>query len=277
MPITGDAIAAALAARPELDFLKASATAEGAGTYHSLWKVAGYPPAGSNPPLFSAGSGYTNDDTRVGSWAYTNPGAGNNLYVAQADFMGPTVGTLIVYDRLWSCSGFGTVVTTAQNVTTPGNLPARDNNGANLGDGVEIWGEVYTAPGATGATWTATYVDAGGTSGRTATYTHPANAETVGQMFPFIPSADGVSAHCRQLTSFQASVSSGTAGDIGITLLRRLLKIPLMAANVATVFDWALTKLPEVFDDSCLALMVQCSTTSTGIIAGGLGLAELTP
>lgn len=276
MAINPDTIAAALAARSELDIVKASQTSEGAGTWHSLWKAAGFPVAGANPPLFSAGAGYTNDDTRVGAWAYTNPAVGNNLYIAQADADSNTPGTLIVYDRLWTCSGFGTVVTTAQNVTTPGTLPARDNAGSTNGAGVEVWGEVYTAPGATGATWTATGVGADGTAGRTWTYTHPANAESVGQMFPFLPTG-AFSPYCRQLTSFTASASSGTAGDIGITLLRRLLKIPIDTANVARVMDWALTKLPEIFDDSCLALMVKCTATNTGLWQGGLGVAELTP
>lgn len=76
MAITGDAIAAALAARPELDFMKLTQTTEGAGTFHSMWKANGYPLPGATPPAFGAGSGYTNDDTRTGSWTYTNPGAG---------------------------------------------------------------------------------------------------------------------------------------------------------------------------------------------------------
>lgn len=248
---------------------------EGAGTWHSLWKAAGFPVAGSNPPLFSAGSGYSNDDTRVGAWTVPSPVSGN-LYLAQADADSNVQGTLIVYDRLWTCSGFGTVVTTAQAVTTPGNLPARDADGLTLGNGVEIWGEVYTAPGATTATWTVTYVDDGGNAGRTATYTHPANAESVGQMFPFIPTG-AFRPYCRQLTQFQASATSGTAGDIGITLLRRLLKIPIGTANVARVMNWADTKLTKIFPDACLALMVKCTGTSTGLWQGGLGVAELTP
>lgn len=273
MAITPDAIAAALAATPEFDIVKASATAEGAGTWHSLWKVAGTPAAGANPPLFSAGSGYANDDTKLGSWTYVNPAAGANDYLAQTEAIGSVAGSLVIYDRLWTCSGFGTVVTTAQNVTTPGTIPARDALGAANGAGVEIWGEVYTSPGATAATWTVSYTDAGGTAGRSASYAHPANAESVGQMFPFSMPNPG----CRAIASFQASATSGTAGDVGVTLLRRIAKIPLTVANVATVMDWAMTGLPEIFDDSCLALMVQCTTTSTGIILGGFKVAELTP
>lgn len=274
MPVTNDLIAGQLAIQPELDINKASVTTEGAGTFQSLWKVAGLPPAGANPPLFTAGAGYTNDDTRLGAWPYTNPSGGATKYMAVADALGTLGGTLIIYDRLWTCSGFGTVVTTAQTITTPGTIPARDANGAALGAGVELWGEVYTAPGATTATWTVGYTNEAGTAGRSATYTHPANAETVGQMFPFILQASDLGV--RAPASFTASVSSGTAGDIGLTLLRRIAKIPLVA-NVATILDWASLGLPRIIDDSCLAMQLLCTTTTSGIILGGHKLVDLTP
>ncbi len=252
-------------------FFKPSATSEGAGTWHSLWKVAGSPAAGANPPLFSAGSGYVPNNATLGAIPFTNPVSGNT-YLAKSAIAGGTVGTLIIYDRLWACSGFGTVVTTAQNVTTPGTIPSRDRSGAALGEGVELWGEVYTAPGATGATWTVSYTDQNGNSGNNATYTHPANAESVGQMFRFTLAAgdNGV----RAVASFTASASSGTAGDIGITLVRRIAEIPIMLANVAQLADAVALGLPRIYDDSCLAAMVQCSATNTGLIQGSLVLAQ---
>jgi hypothetical protein len=78
----------------------------------------------------------------------------------------------------------------------------------------------------------------------------------------------------RAVASFTASVSSGTAGDIGITLVRRIAEIPLMLANVAQAFDAFSLGLPRIYDGSCLALMVQCSTTNTGLIQGSLALAQ---
>jgi hypothetical protein len=251
--------------QPPRSYQKASATAEGAGTFQSLWLTAGYPAAGVAPPLFSAGSGYSCTNATQGAIPFTNPGAGDtNLFKVGA--AGSTIGTLIIYDRLWTCTGFGTVVTTAQNVTTPGTIPSRDANGAALGDGVELWGEVYTAPGATGATWTVSYTNQAGTAGRSATYTHPANAETAGQMFPFNTQAGDTGV--RAVASFTASVSSGTAGSIGLTLLRRLATIPLTTANVGQVLDFGALGMPRIYNSSCLAGMVMCSTTNTGFIAG---------
>lgn len=270
MAINMDALLSALPAA-EYDIYKGNATSEGAGTWHSMWKVAGSPAAGATPPAFGSGSGYVPTRATTGALGQANP-AGNR-YLANVNLSASVVGSLIIYDRLWACSGFGTVVTTAQNVVTGGTLPAgRTPVGAS---DVELWLEVYTAPGATGATWTITAPDGGGTS-RAYTYAHPANAESVGQMMPVVPPA-AAAAGVNIPTSFQASVSSGTAGDIGITLMRRLAVIPFPLANIGQALDALAIGLPEVYDDACLAFMVQCSTTSTGVYLGSISLPDMTP
>lgn len=270
---TPDKIDAALAAAQSFEIIKVSATSEGAATYHSLWKLASVPVAGANPPAYTAGSGYTPTKATTGAFNFTNPVSGETR-VLQGAIAGSTVGTLYLYDRIWACSGFGTVVTTAQNVTTPGTLPA----GRDPGNGIDVWpmGEVYTAPGATTATWTLTGTDAAGNTGRTWTYTHPANAETVGQMFRFFPggASPATTMGIRQVTSFQCSASSGTAGDIGITLVRVIATIPLSIVSLATTMDYAQFGRAVVYDDACLALNVLCTTTNTGLIQGTLFLGQ---
>lgn len=266
---TRNELIAALAGAYRRGVYKASATSEGAGTWHSLWKVAGNPAAGSNPPAFSAGSGYTPTRATTGALGQTDGGT-DPLRAVRAAMASTTVGTLIIYDRLWACSGFGTVITTEQSITTPGSLPSgRDPNS---GADVEPWLEVYTAPGATTATWTFKGTDSAGTTNRTWTYTHPANAETVGQMMPLLPGGASPAATLGvdAATSFQASASSGTAGDIGVTLIRRITEIPIMLANVGVVFDAIALGLVEIPDDACLGMMVMCSTTSTGVWQGRL-------
>ena len=248
--------------RAPFPLFRASMTAEGAGTFQSLWKGTGMPGSGANPPLFSAGSGYVPDDTTAGAITFVN-----NLqtYLGRLAIAGPTTGMLTLYDRVWACSGFGTVVTTAQNVTTP-LLPGRQ--GGNY-VGVEAWGEVYTAPRATGANWTLAYTDELGNAS-TSVYAHPANAETVGQMFPFplAPGDRGV----QSVQSLTCSVSSGTAGDIGVTLMRRIAEIQITPGGL--VLDAFGVGLPPIPDDACLAMMVLCSTTSTGSIIGSLSLTQ---
>ena len=183
----------------------------------------------------------------------------------------------------WACTGscgsgipgtgtFSTTSTSLQSITTPGTIPSRDANGAALGPGVELWLEVYSAPGATGANWTVTYTDESNNSGATSVYAHPANAESVGQAIPMTLAAGDVGV--RAVASLQCSISSGTAGDVGITLRRRVAQIPLTVANIGTVLDFATLGLPELFTDSCLEMIVQCSTTSTGFILPGIVVAQ---
>jgi len=260
-----DALIAGL--RPPVSLYKASAAAEGAATMHSLFRVAGNPGAGSTPPAASAGSGYTCDRTTPGAIPRSNPVSGE-ARLGRITIAGSAAGMVILYDRLWACSGFVTNIITTQSITTPGTIPSRDANGDALGAGVELWGEVYTIPGATGATWTASYTNQDGTAGRSATYTHPANAETAGQMLPFTLQAGDTGV--RSVQSLVCSISSGTAGDIGLTLLRRIAEVPIATVNVGQVLDGIGAGLPRIYDDSCLALMVSCTTTLTGIVVGSL-------
>lgn len=272
MALTLDALLAALPSA-ECDLYKASISAEGAGMWASLWKATGIPAAGATPPAFGSGGPYVPTRATTGALGQANPAGGLARYLANANLAATSVGSLIIYDRLWACSGFGTVVTTAQNVVSGGTLPAGRLPNGNAD--VEMWLEVYTAPGATGATWTITAPDGGGTS-RAYTYAHPANAETVGQMMPVIPPA-GAAAGAGVPVSFQASAGSVPAGDIGITLMRRLALIPFPLANAGVALDAFALGAAQVFDDSCLAFAWQCSTSSTPILLGSISLPAMTP
>ncbi len=267
-------VSALRAAATKRGYIKASLTTEGAGLFQSLWKAVGQPGAGANPPLFSAGAGYIPTKATVGAFDFTNGSTDGHLALLRMDMGSSTAGSIIIADRLWACSGFGTVITTAQVVTTPGTLPiGRDpNNGLD----VEPWLEFYTAPGATGATWTVTGTDGLGNTARTWTYTHPANAETVGQMVPLLPGGASPAAvsTMRQLTQFICSATSGTAGDVGVTLLRRLPAATVLIAGVADSLDVLRTGAMPIYNDSCLFGLVACTTTNTGSIMGQIVIGE---
>lgn len=274
MTITADTIAAGLAASgARFKLQKVLPTMEGAGTYHSMWKIAGPPSAaaGASPPLFSAGSGYIPTRATAGALGQTNPT--NNKYLALLDVRAPVTGTLLVFDRMWACSGFATDTVSTQTITTPGTLtPGRDPL---AGLDVEPWLEVYTVPGATAATWTLTGTDATGTSGRTWTYAHPANAETLGQIMPMVPGT--AIGGCQVPTSFACSISSGGTGSIGVTLMRQLAAISTSTANVESVKDAFQLGMPEVYDDACLFFVWLASATTGQRIDGTIGIPELTP
>ncbi len=257
--------------KPPQGLLKASFSAEAGGAWHSLWRVAGLPGAGPVPPAFTAGAGYACSRGTPGAIPFANPAVGG-AFLARLAYGCGSVCTMVLYDRLWACSGFSTTSVAFQGIAAPGDLPARDRKGESAGDGVELWLEVYGAPGTTAATWTVTYVNSEGAGGRTTTFAHPANAEAAGMMVP-LPLAAG-DAGVRQATGFQCSASSGTAGNVGITLLRRIAEVPVPAANVVTLLDGVSLGLPRIYDDSCLAMAVLASTTSMGAGVGSLVIAE---
>lgn len=258
---TRDGLIAALAGAQRLPFRKASASAEGAGTWHSLWAVAGTPGAGA-----AAGSvnGAIPSKATTGALPFTNPLATG--YAGRLSAQGATVGTLIVYDRLWHNSALVGNVTTLQSFTAPSLT--RETTGL----GVELWGEVYGAMGATGSVFTAIYTNDAGTGSRSATYTQPANALSVGQMVPFSLQAGDFGV--RSVQSLQLGTSTGTAGNFGLTLLKRIAEIPITAAGVGGVLDAIGLALPIIPADACLALMVMCSATSTGELQGRFDLID---
>lgn len=265
MSITIETITAGF--QPSFNIGKASLTTGGLGTVHSLWKAAGFPAAGANPPAFNAGSGYVPNRTTLGAAPFNNPASGNS-YLGKFFIYGATPGVLCIYDRLWHCSGLVTNSTSLQSIVTPGDVGRYA-----AFEGIEMWLEVYTSPGTTGANWTVTYTNQASAGSRSAVYVHPAAGETVGRMLPVALQAGDTGV--RSVQSFQCSVSSGTAGDVGITLLRRIAEIPISERGL--LLDAFQLGLPRVLDDACLAFQVYCSTTSTGQLIGSAAVTQVVP
>lgn len=242
-------------------FFKEATSAEASGTWVSYWKTAGVPGAGATPAAYTAGSGYVPTDATAGSFPFTN---GNTTYLSRLALL-RYARPVVLYRRLWHCSGMSMNTASTQTITTPGTADAD-------GTGVEIFGEVYSAGGAGGGgTWSISYTDASGNT-KTATYTHPTNAESVGQMLPFAWQSGG--AGCRGVISATLT-ASGTAGDFGITLVKRVAEVhgylTTAGGSVMGPFDLG---LPVIADDSCLALMAFAGTTVTGNLWGSFDLIQ---
>jgi hypothetical protein len=69
------------------------------------------------------------------------------------------------------------------------------------------------------------------------------------------------------------SVSTGTAGNFGVTLSNRVCSIPLLA-NLGQNFNYAALGLPIVQPNACLAYHLLPSTTTSGTILTELTLAQ---
>ena len=260
---TMDQLIAGLELGSRINILKASMTAEGAGTFQSLLKATGNPPGAiANPPTLT---GECPTKATTYSLNFSDVTIGNKKYIGRVNMQGSTAGSLIIYDRLWHNSGLVGNVTTDQVVNS---IPlTRYTDGRNI----EIFGEIYTAIGATAATLTVNYTDMNNAA-VVGTYTHPANAESVGQMFLINPPAGAKG--CKSIQSAKFSVTTGTAGNWGLVMVRRLCEVPLSLINVATVMDAFDTGMPEIQNDACICLMQMCTTTNTGNILGAIDILE---
>jgi hypothetical protein len=153
---TVDDIVAGIANGSSYPFLKALTAPKAVGSWQSGWLAAGYPGAGSAPPAYTAGAGYTCSRTTAGALGQTNASVQNWLAKLSATSTVPA--TLLIYDRLWSCGGMGFAAGT-YTVTTPGSLPARITDS---GVGVVAFVEQFVAAGAATGTLTFNYLDTGG-------------------------------------------------------------------------------------------------------------------
>lgn len=220
-------------------------------SFISDWKNGVSPAAGATP---ATGAGAVPTSATAGAIPFTDAPGGSAIYIARAMgyFTNGRRDALILYDRLVHTSGLDGTVTTAQTVNTVA-ITRGDTNGS----GVEGFLEVYTAMGATPTTATIAYTDSSGTA-QTCTITIPASAGA-GMMFPFLPAAgeNGI----RSVQSVTLTGSTGTAGNFGVTLARKVLMIypPTGAATAESgpgkVASWRETALTKVENGACLSMV----------------------
>lgn len=249
-------------AKQQINYYKASATSKAAGSFHSLWATAGLPGAGAAAGS-AAGAACTSATT--GAIPFSNPGGANTKYLMGLELAGATAGTFFLYDRLVHTSALSGTVTTAQTVNSAALTRYTS------GDGVECWLEFYSATGATAATATVSYTNQAGTAGRSGTAAVIATT-VVGQLIPVTLQAGDTGVQSVQ--SVTLSISTGTAGNFGITLMKRLAHAGVAVVNTPQLLDWQAVGLPEIQSDACLALGVLCSATNTGIVTGTIKTVE---
>lgn len=261
---TVDDIAAGLAASQKQRVLKNITACKAVGSFESSWLGVGYPGAGSAPPAYTAGSGYTCDDTTPGAIPYANAAVKN--YLAKFFAASTIAGTLRIYDRLWSCGGMGFAASTYA-VTTPGSLPARITDG---GVGCELWVEQFVAAGAASGTLTANYVEPGG-GARAGIIPAVVSAPLIGQV-QAVPRQVG-SVGIQQLTSIVTS-ATWTSGTFGATICKHVASIEVPLAGIGKTLDWAMLGLPEMVDDMCLFFIWQGGATTAPQVQATLDIVD---
>lgn len=241
-------------------FSKNTATGKGAGSWHSLWTVAGQPGAGAAP---GSVNGAIPTDATAGAFPFTNPTGGLLSYLLRLFASGTQMGTVTLYDRLWHNSGLSATVTTLQSITQPALTRYT------TGEGNELWVEIYTSTTAA-ATATVIYTNQAGIGSRSTTVAIPAST-VAGQMIP-VPLAAGDTG-VRSVQSVQLS-GSMTAGNWGLTLLHDIASFPIPAANSGVAFDVYDLGMPQILDDACLAFLVLLSGTATPAIQGEFSIGQ---
>lgn len=234
-----------------------------AGTFLSTWITSGatlnYPATGATP---TSGTGDIPTSATAGALAlFSNPSGGNTLYLGRLSGNTSVNSTVTFYDRLWENSGLVGNILTSQTVNSLA-LTRPDALGAN----VELWLEVYTATGVTQTTVTATYTNQAGTASRTATCILNASA-TAEQMVPFnLQNGDtGV----RSVQSLSLTPSTGTAGNFGLVLLRRICDVTFNS-TYPIAYDTIGLGMPSINSGACLGLIYYSPLSSTPILQLGM-------
>lgn len=232
-----------------------------AGTYSS-WLSTGFPGPGVAPSTAVVPTSAT-----AGALAkFTNPGAGGVLHLHDVSCLSLTPpATVELWDRLSHMGGLSGTVTTSQTV----NTAAIDRGDLN-GIGVVGWVEVYTTLGGTARTLTVTYTNTAGTGSRTGTAAIPISMQATAMVRIVLQAGDiGI----KSVQSVQLSGTTGTAGNFGITLARRILLVPTATTNVPMLRSGLDIGIPVVEASACLwATQSPFATSGLGTIRGGLRL-----
>lgn len=246
---------------------KATVSNTAAAQWHSLWRATGQPGQGAIPVAVAVC-----DNTTVGALQFSQQTAPATSYFATLDATCSTAGvTFEFHDRLAHMGGLSGTVTTAQTVALDFNTLTTDNLPARIGDSnysdIQWWLEWYSDTGSTAVTATVNVTYNDGSTGnltgvslaatRRATFTQSLNG--------YIPAAQA-GLWIRGVNSVQLSATTGTAGNFGVTATRYRAGAYRPVANARMTDDWAALGLPEIYNESCLFLILICSTTSTGTV-----------
>jgi hypothetical protein len=248
--------------QPPREFVKAATGTMVAGRPHSLFYLAGIPPAAAAP---SPGIGGAVLTSYAGQIPFTNPVSGNT-YLARFQGAATIPGTLMLCDRLWHNSGITITSTSEQAFTGSAQIPARDANGTNAG--AQVYGAIEVS-GATGSgtpTLTLKYTNSAGATGHTATNVVNTVASSIaGTFYPIGLAAGDVG--IQKAESLQLS-ATWTSGTIHAVLYRVLARLELTSNGTPNAIDALTGGFPELYDNTVPFLVFIPSGTTTSFING---------
>lgn len=232
-----------------------------AGRLFSLWTAGGNETGTGVAPTTAV----VPSRTLAGSAGQGNPASGKELFMPRLDMNRVNGGLLILCDRLSHQGGLSGTVSTAQTTNLPTAALTRYTDGV----GVQAALEIYTQVGTTAASATISYTNESGTSGRTSTATtFGATSWRTNGRFVQIPLAAG-DYGVRAVASVTLSVTTGTAGNFGVTLYKPLISFPApLYGNQNYIYDAIANQggqLPKILTDACLFWLYMPITTASGV------------
>ena len=274
-------------------FSKVATAFDTIGYHYAYMKDTGFPGAwapgapglnGFNTDC-SVASNATNPIGAVQMGTYPLPDASVAWYLTKFGLNSAVVGNFELIDILWVNTGIVVTTTTAQTITMPGALPARDNNGATNGAG--IMAALYTTTANTNAAVVAnstlSYTDQDGNAGNTATFSGVVGFQApatpvVGTWMPFILAAGD--SGIRSVQSITLGTSYG-AGALSLVLYRSLDREGVSVANTSSGAlngpDRTIASPGvRVYNDTCFALVATGApaTTAAGVYGGTIQLMD---
>jgi len=229
-----------------------SAGSSVAGYPYSYWTIKGQPGPGATP-----GAAAVCTSALAGAMRLTNPSGGRKRWLRNLALIGWTSNRYVLYDRLVHCGGLSGTLTTAQSVGVSVTRYTGSESFGNL-----IMAECYTSIGATGTTFTCSYLDSTGATRTTlATAIGGSNCRSPGNAVfaRFDPSVAG-SNSVTQVVSATLAATTGTAGNWGITILRPLAEVSIGAVDTSNFGHGTRTvslEDVEIKSDSCLSVFHQ--------------------
>lgn len=225
-----------------------------AAAWFSVFDLAGNPGAGTLAGT-STTAGVVPTDATAGYPTIDAFGGGATGYLAQVDFGSSVASRIKLFDMVFKAGAYAFNANTALSAqpSYSSRMP-----GSSYKD-TQIWIEAVTA--FTGnPTFTITYTNQDGTTGRTATLA-AGLAPTLGRMLQ-IPLQSGDTG-VQKIDNVACSVA--TVGTFNVLVMRPLWSGRVKIANDGDVHDLAKTAMPVVFADSALTFIIAADSTSSGI------------
>lgn len=273
---TRDHLVDALANRSErLLWDKASLSTFAGGNHVSLWRANGQPGQGAIPAAAAACN-----NVLLGGFSIpqqTLPVRSYGAYMEVSTSL--SASSFEIHDRIAHMGGLNGTLTTAQTVGLDLNtLSASENIAERMGasdySDVQWWLEWYTATGATAVTATVAVTYHDGTTGNLSvslSATRPASLAI--PLNGSIPAA-GAGKYIRAVNSVTLSATTGTAGSFGVTCTRLRMGSGVNVSYLKEVRNAFDLGLPEIYAKSCLFIIVQTPSTSSGVCRGQAKIAN---